>query len=312
MPLDPHAKRFLDMAAAAGVPEPSKLTPSEMRHAFLRLARALDPEKVPVGRIDNRELPGPGGALRIRIYTPAATGAGQLPGLIFFHGGGWVFGSLDTHDGLCRVLANEAGCRVISVAYRLGPEHKFPAAVEDSYAATRWVAENAQELGIDPNRIAVAGDSAGGSLAAVVCQLAKQEAGPDLALQVLICPAMDMSAETQSRRAFAEGYFLDKTTLQWSLDHYCRPGVDLKDPRISPLRAADLSGLPPAHIHTAEFDPFRDEGKAYADRLERAGVKVRYACHDGMIHHFYGMAAIIPYARTAMTSAGAAIKQALA
>ena len=300
------------MAAVAGVPEISKLTPLEMRQAHFQLMQMVGGRGVPIGRIEDSELPGPGGPLAIRIYTPVAPGAEQLPGLIYFHGGGWVFGDLDTHDGICRMLANDAGCRVIAVAYRLAPEHAFPAAVEDSCAATTWVTRHTSELGIDQRRIAIGGDSAGGNLAAVVCQRAKKMGGQDLALQVLLCPVMDMSAETQSRRAFAEGYFLDKATIDWTLKHYRPSPVDLKDPRISPLHGADLRGLPPTHIHTAEFDPLRDEGKAYADRLERAGVKVSYTCHDGMIHNFYAMAGVIPYGRTAMASVGAAIKMALA
>ena len=235
--------------------------------------------------------------MQIRIYTPVAAAAEPLAGLIYFHGGGWVFGNLDTHDGICRTLANEAACRVIAVDYRLAPEHAFPAAVDDSYAATTWIAQNASRLGIDPNRIAIGGDSAGGNLAAVVCQRAKS-AGPRLALQVLFCPVMDMSVDTPSRRALSAGYFLDQSMIDWSLKMYCPGGIDLGDPEISPLRAADFAGLPPAHIHTAEFDPLRDEGKAYADELARAGVAVRYMCHEGMIHHFYGMGGFIPYART--------------
>ncbi len=299
------------MAAAAGVTGVSKQTPAQMRQAFVSLAQMVDVKDVPVGRIENGQLPGPGGPLAIRSYAPVGTDARRCPGLIYFHGGAWVFGNLDTHEGLCRMLANDSGCRVVSVEYRLAPEHKFPAAVEDSYAATKWVAENASRLGIDPDRIAVGGDSAGGGLAAVVCQLAKQKGGPRLALQVLLCPVLDMCADTESRRAFAEGYFLDQATLDWALKHNGLPGLDLQHPHVSPLRATDFSGLPPAHIHTAEFDPVRDEGRAYADELERAGVEVRYTCHQGMIHHFYGMAGVIPYARTAVKATGAAIKQAL-
>jgi acetyl esterase/lipase len=312
VPLDPYAKRFLDMVAAGGARDVSRLSPAEMREGFRQLAQTVDARNAPIDRIENGELPGPAGPLPIRIYSPRASAAGRLPGLIYFHGGGGVFGGLDTHEGLCRMLANESGCRVISIGYRLAPEHRFPAAVEDSFAAARWVAAHAVELDIDPGRIAIGGDSAGGNLAAVVCQLATQAGGPKLALQVLLCPTTDMSVESESRRVFAEGYFLDKATIDWTLKHYCPPDVDLRDPRMSPLHAAVIHGLPAAHIHTAEFDPLRDEGKAYADRLERAGVTVHYTCHGGMIHHFYAMAGAIPYARTAMQAAGAAIKKALA
>jgi acetyl esterase len=311
MSLDPHVKRFLHMVAAGGISDVSELTPAEMRQAILRLAQAVDVKDIPIGKRENRELAGPGGPLPIRIYIPVSNNTDKSGGLVYFHGGTGVFCDIETHDGLCRMLANESSCRVVSVDYRLAPEHKFPAAVDDSYFATKWVSEHAREFGIDPDRIAVGGDSAGGTFATVVCQLAKQRGGPSLALQVLFCPVTDVSADTGSRKAYAEHYFFDKTTMDWALKHYCLPGINLEDPRISPLRAPDLAGLPPAHIHTAEFDPVRDEGKAYADRLESAGVNVRYTCHEGMIHHFYGMAGIIPYARLAIRSAGAAIKESL-
>jgi acetyl esterase/lipase len=207
------------------------------------------------------------------------------------------------------MLANESGCRVVSVDYRLAPENKFPAAVEDSYFAVKWVSEHAPELDIDSNCIAVAGDSSGGTLAAVVCQLAKRIGRPAIALQVLFCPVTDVRADTSSRRAYKEGYFFELPIFEWALGNYCPLGVDFEDPRISPLRASDFVELPPAHIHTAEFDLLRDEGEAYAKRLQGAGVTVRYICHEGMIHHFYGMAGIIPYARLAIREAGVAIKE---
>jgi acetyl esterase/lipase len=256
-------------------------------------------------------LTGPAGRIPIRVYTPLGAVDEELPGLIYFHGGGGVFGSIETHDGLCRMLANASECRVLSVEYRLAPEHAFPAAFDDSCAAVTEAFEHAAALGLRANRIAVGGDSAGAALAAAVCQRAKLKHGPSIALQLLLCPALDIGAESESRRAFAEGYFLDKATIDWTLKHYCPETLDPADPRLSPLRAADVSCQPPAYVHTAEFDPLLCEGRAYAGRLERAGVEVTYTCHAGMIHHFYGMADAIPYARVAIEAIGADIKKAL-
>jgi len=312
MPLDPRVQDLLAMVAAAGRPKVWESSPEEARQGMVALAQALDARDVPIGQVENGELPGPAGRLRFRLYVPVAVPPGPSPGLVYFHGGGFVIGGLDTHDGLCRLLCNASGCRVISVDYRLAPEHRFPAAVEDALTATRWVAAHASELGIDPGRIAVGGDSAGASLAAVVCQLARQQGGPRPALQLLFCPGTDRSADTASSRDFAEGYLLERKAMDWFADQYLDAGVDRRDPRISPLLAADVADLPPAHIHTAEFDPLRDEGKAYADRLAQAGVAVRYTCHPGMIHHFYGLIEAIPYARTAVEEAGAAVREALA
>lgn len=311
MPLDPSAKRLLGMIAAAGMADIRGMSPQQMRDGFRRLMQAVEIRDVPIASAENGTWRGPGGALPYRLYRPRPAFAGPRPGLIFFHGGGGVFGSIDTHDGLCRALAAESGCTVISVGYRQAPEHRFPAAVEDSYAATLWVVEHARELGLDPQRIAVGGDSAGGGLATIACQTAARSNGPRLALQLLLCPVLDLAAESASRREFAEGYFLNRTTIEWMLAHYCPERTDLADPRLSPLRAAELAGLPPAHIHTAEFDPLRDEGEAYAAKLRRAGGAARYICHAGMIHHFYGMAGAIPAARTALQAIGAMMGEAL-
>jgi acetyl esterase/lipase len=315
--LDPAAKRILDMLAvmrgAAGV---ESLSPQQLRESFRQLARSVDTKNVPVGKVEDGTWPGPAGALPYRRYDPAQSaalpGRSAMPALVYFHGGGGIFGDIDTHDGLCRSLAAESGCVVISIGYRQAPEHKFPAAVEDSYAAACWVSDNATALGIDAQRIAVGGDSAGGGLAAVVCQTAAAQSGPRLVLQVLLCPVLDMVGETASRAQFAQGYFLDRATIDWMLRQYCPPGIDPKDPRLSPLRAAQVSGLPPAHIHAAEYDPLRDEGEAYAQRLRHAGVETRYICHAGLIHHFYAMAGAIPAARAALRVVGAGIKEALA
>jgi acetyl esterase len=309
MPLDPHAKRILGMVAV-GKADVSRLSPDAMRQAIAKLAQAVDVKNVPIGASENFEIPGPAGSIPLRIYTPAAAVGATLPALIYFHGGTGVFCSIETHDGLCRILANESGCRVISVDYRLAPEHKFPAAIDDAYAATEWVFAQRTRLGIDPERIAVGGDSAGATLAAVVCQQARRKTGPAIALQVLLCPVTDLGLNSSSRRAFSEGYFFDMAILDWALEHYLTADADISDPRLSPLRAVDLRDLPPAHIHTAEFDPFRDDGKTYADALGRAHVPVTYTCHEGMIHHFYCMAGAIPYARVAIKGIGNSIRAA--
>ena len=310
MPLDRHVKRILHIVAV-GKAESSPPSPDDMRQAFSTLAQAVDARDVTIGACEDRHIPGPAGAIPLRVYSPVAPVAGPLPALIFFHGGAGVFCSIDTHDGLCRILANEGGCRVISVGYRLAPEHKFPAAIDDAWAATRWIFAHADGLGIDSGRIGVAGDSAGATLAAVVSQEARQPAGPGIALQVLICPVMDPGLDSSSRRSFAEGYFFDMAMLEWALGHYLPAGVTLSDSRVSPLRAMDLHNLPPAQIHTAEFDPFRDDGRAYADALERADVPVAYTCHPGMIHHFYCMAGAIPTARAAVGEIGQSVRAVL-
>jgi acetyl esterase/lipase len=312
MPLDPHAKKLLETLNAAGVADMSRMAPKEMRENFERLAFIVGENGVAVDAAEDRKLPGPGGPIPVRVYAPKGSGAATLPGLIYFHGGGGVFGSIASHDSFCRVLANASACRVVSVGYRLAPEHKFPAAVEDAYAATCRIAAQAEDFRIDPRRIALAGDSIGGGLAASVCRMARDNGGPDIALQVLLCPVMDLSKNSDTRIAFATGYFLNQATIDWTVEHYCASDADLTDPRISPLLAEDLSRLPPAQVHTAEFDPVRSEGAAYADRLQGAGVCVRHTCHPGMIHHFYAMGGVIPYARTAVAAAGAAIRSALA
>ncbi len=212
----------------------------------------------------------------MRNYTPVGAKDGALPTLVFYHGGGFVIGDLDTHDGLCRMLANDAGVRVIAVDYRRAPEAKFPAAVEDAFAALTWIAANAAKLGVDADRIAVGGDSAGGGLTAVVAQLAKAKGGPKLAFQLLFFPVTQVTEKTESMHANKEGYFLDLATLEWFYDHYgANSAIDKTDPRISPLLAKDFSSLPPAYITTAEYDPLHDEGVRYAEKLRAAGVPSR-------------------------------------
>jgi acetyl esterase/lipase len=310
MPLDRHAKRLLEMIAAGKGDAITALTPDSIRRSMTRLAEAVDVRHVPIGSVEDREVPSPYGPIRIRIYTPCEVDSERLPCIVYFHGGTGVFCGIGTHDGLCRLLASASKCKVISTEYRLAPENPFPAAIEDGAWVTRWVAEQAAELEVDPTRIVVAGDSAGGTIAAVICQLAAREGAPRIALQALLCPVTDLAEDTESRRLFSEGFFIERSTLEWAKSMYCA-GADLKDPRLSPLRAKSFVGLPPAHVHTAEFDPMRDEGEAYARALAAAGVPVRYTCHAGLIHHFYCMAGAIPTGRTVLASVGAAIRDAL-
>ncbi|HEX4388954.1 MAG TPA: alpha/beta hydrolase [Steroidobacteraceae bacterium] len=311
MPLDPRAKRFLDTLAAMNPPSALSLTAAARREALAQLLGFAGPAEV-VAAVHEQHIPGPAGPLALRSYTPAgASAAERLPGLIYLHGGGLVAGTLDTHDPIARSLANASGWRVLSLGYRLGPEHPCPAAIEDACAASVWIAANAAVLNLDAQRLGIAGDSAGATLAAVVAQWSAATARVRFALQFLLCPIMDFAAESESRRTLADGYLVDRATLQHDLKHYLGAGADAADPRVSPLRAADLHGLPPALVHTAEFDPLRDEGRAYASRLEAAGVRTLYRCHPGMIHLFYGMRGLIPYAGVAFRLMGDDIRELL-
>jgi acetyl esterase len=310
MALDAIVKGLLDQMAANPMPKLWEVPPAQGREMYRMMASMLEPPAVAIGKIDNITMPGPAGEIKLRVYAPVAGGGAVLPCLVYFHGGGWVIGDLDTHDALCRTLANETGARVIAVDYRLAPEHKFPAAADDSYAAVKWVEANAVTLGIDPNRIAVAGDSAGGNLAAVVCLMAKQKASPRVIFQLLIYPVTQARAKTESMAAFAEGFFLERKSMDWFCDQYLPPDADVNDWRVSPLAAADLSGLPRAYVVTAGFDPLRDEGKAYADKLNRAGVAAVYVDYPGMVHGFFNMSAVIPTAREAVADAAKALRQA--
>jgi acetyl esterase len=312
MPLDARVRRFLDKLAASGAASALALSVEERRQSLAQLLSFGGPPKA-VGGVQDRTFAGPASPVRIRIYTPARVGAQPpLPGLVYFHGGGLVAGSLDTHDGICRALTQASGCRLVSVDYRLAPEHPFPAAVEDGLAATAWVTAHAAEVGLDADRIGVAGDSAGATLAAVVCQSLAASGAVRLAYQFLLCPIMDYAAESDSRRSLEQGYLVDRATLEHDLRHYLPAQADRADPRVSPLRAAQLRGLPPSGVHTAEDDPLRDEGAAYAERLTEAGVPTTYRSHPGMIHLFYGLGGIIPYAETAFDLMGADIRSLLA
>ncbi|HUZ62594.1 MAG TPA: alpha/beta hydrolase [Acetobacteraceae bacterium] len=311
MPLDPHVGRFLRALSAAGPAAAASPSAIDQRRAAFRGLLAFAETGARVARSDDGVLPGSAGPLRFRLYTPLTGGGGRLPGLVFFHGGGFVAGDLDAYDPLCRALCSETGCRVIAVDYRLAPEHRFPAAVQDAYAATVWVARHAEALGLDPERIGIAGDSAGGTLAAAICQLVGTTREARLALQLLLCPILDWAEETPSRRAFATGCLADRDMMQRDMACYLSPGTPTWHRHVSPLRATGLQGQPPAYIHTAEFDPLRDEGEAYAERLRAAGVPVRHTRHDGMVHLFYGLGAVVPYARHALARIGGEIGAAL-
>src|ERR1700689_3398962 len=263
MPLDPRAKRFLDTLAAMNPANALSQTVEERRGAVAQLLSFSGAAET-VGAITTQAMPGPQGPLQLRLYTPAGLSAKDLlPGLIYFHGGGLVAGSLDTHDPICRSLANASLCRVVSVDYRLAPEHPFPAAVADGCAATTWAPAHAGELAIDPQRLGLSGDSAGATLAAVVCQQVSASRQVRLAFQFPLCPIMDFSSGGDSRRALGRGYLVDRDTCDHDLKPDLPPGIDGANPQVSRLRAAEIRDLPPTAIHTAEFDPLRDEGQAY-------------------------------------------------
>lgn len=308
MPLDADTKAFLDQAAASGAPPLEQLPVPEARN-FIRMLFG-DVAREQVKRVEDRTISANGANIPIRIYTP--DGKAPLPILVYLHGGGWVIGDVESYDPACRTLANGAGCVVVSVDYRLAPEHKFPTGPEDCYAALKWVAENAASLGGDPSRIAVGGDSAGGNLSAVVAQMARDRGGPSLKYQLLIYPVTDHRLDTQSYRANAEGYLLTKNGMDWFWNHYLREPNDGTKPYASPLRAANLANLPPALVITAEFDPLHDEGAAYAEKLKAAGVKVKYSDYKGTIHGFFTLGHVLSQGQTVMHEVCDELRKALA
>lgn len=309
MPVDPQVQAMLDQAAALDQPPLHLLSPQEARAAMI--ATFVDPTAVPetVARVEDRTIAGPAGEIPVRVYAPASDAA--LPILVYFHGSGFVVCNLDTHDGVCRSLANGAACIVVSVDYRLAPEHPFPAAVDDCYAATVWVAAHAAELGGDPNRVAVGGDSAGGNLATVVARLARDQHGPNLVYQLLIYPVAEQPGLTPSYEQNANGYDLTREGMIWFWNHYLPDRATWTDPRAAPLRATDLSKLPPALVLTAEYDVLRDEGELYAQRLQEAGVPVRLIRYEGMIHGFVNRAGTIDRARAALDETCAILRDTL-
>jgi acetyl esterase len=314
MTLDPAVQGMLALLESLNRPPMSEGTPEAARQAFRTLTVDLrQPDAVvQVGEVADLRVDGATGPLDARVYRPAEV-EGPVPTVVFLHGGGFVIGDLDTHDNQCRWICREVGAVVLSVAYRLAPEAPHPAAADDSLAATRWAAANLDDLGGDPARLVVAGDSAGGNLAAVVAQACRDGGGPDLAAQLLIYPAVDFDddeATHPSRVENAEGYFLTADDMRWFSDHYAGTTADRRDPRLSPLHG-DLSGLPPAVVVTAQYDPLRDEGEAYARALEAAGVPVELRRYDGLIHGFFDLAALSPACAEAVADTCALLRKVL-
>jgi acetyl esterase len=309
MALLPEIRALLDQQDASGRPPLHQQSVPEARAFHLADARALNGPSAPVASVQDRAIPGPAGDLPVRVYTPE--GEPPFPIVVWFHGGGWVVGSLDTYDPLCRALAAAVPAVVVSVDYRLAPEHRYPAAVEDAYAATLWASRNAAQLGGAQHRLAVAGDSAGGNLAAVVALGARDRGGPAIAFQLLVYPVLDAAADTASWREHAEGFHLTAAGMRWYWDHYLG-GADGAAPDASPLRAASLGGLPPALVICAEHDVLRDEGEAYAARLRQAGVAATVSRYPGVVHGFFRWRAVTGAAEAALQEAAAALRSGLA
>jgi acetyl esterase len=305
---DPEIQDVLDELEEFGVPDVDALSVAGARETTAEQLTVPPERMVPVASVRELSIPGPETPIRIRAYTP--DGTPPFPVLVYYHGGGWVVGSLDTHAAICRALADAASCVVVSVDYRLAPEHPFPAAVEDCLAATQWTAANAALLDGDPDRVAIGGDSAGGNLAAAVAQAARDRGGPHLVHQLLIYPVTNHAFDTDSYAENAEGYGLTRAEMEWFWDHYLDSELDGRNPYASPLRARTLDGLPPATVFSAGFDPLRDEGIAYAERLDRAGVDTRHYHYEGAIHGFFGMLVDpdLPQAREAVAEAATALR----
>lgn len=309
--LHPDAERLLELIRASGRPQFETLSPAGAREAYSASRAVLQPPPDEVAEVRDLSIPGPGGTLALRLYRGAGTsGASALPCLLYLHGGGWVIGDLDSHDGLCRRLANLAACRVIAVEYRLAPEHRFPAALDDAAAALAWAAGHADELGVDPARIAVGGDSAGGNLAAVLALMGRDGTAPASVFQLLLYPAMDLAMASDSYARITEGVLLTAATMRYFVEHYAPDAGQRLDWRASPLRAQSLAGTPPALVLTVGHDPLADEGRAYAERLEAEGVRVA-ALHLGdQIHGMLTMGRVIGAGDAVLQYAGAALRDA--
>jgi acetyl esterase len=307
MPLDPQAQMLLDYFEHLGLPDLSELDPETARKVAGERPLPRGPE---VGEVHDLAISGPAGEIPVRVYWPQ--GPGPFGCLVFFHGGGFVIGDLDSHDALCRRIARDSDCCVVAVNYRLAPEHRFPAAPDDCYAALCWVAGNASDLRIDPRRLAVGGDSAGGNLATVVAARARDRGGPFLLFQVMAYPVTDLrTMDTESHLLFASGHSLTRSEMEWFRDHYLADPAERAEPEVSPLASSRLQNLPSALVITAEYDPLRDEGEAYARALERAGVPTRLSRYQGMIHGFVSLYAVLDQGERAVSEICSALRETL-
>jgi acetyl esterase len=305
MPVDPQAQVVMDQMEALGLPPVHTISPALARVNARARLRSPGPT---VAKVEDYLVPGHAGDITARIYTPEGTG--PFPLLVWFHGGGWVFGDLESADPIARNLAVGAGCVVASVDYRLAPDTKFPGPIEDCYVATQWLTDNATNVNADPNMVAVGGDSAGGNLAAAVCLMARDRSGPSLVFQLLVYPVIDVDFTTSSYQENADGYLLTKDSMVWFWNHYLTGTIDATNPYAVPAKANDLNDLPSAMVITAEYDPLRDEGESYARRLKESQVPTDYVCYEGMVHGFFAMSALIDTSKRAVTDASSALQRA--
>jgi acetyl esterase len=310
--IHPQVRAFLDLIQQRGIPPTHTLSVADARTFYRERRSFSQPTPPDVSLVQDLQAKGPAGPIPLRMYRPiGADRSTVLPVLVYYHGGGWVIGDLDTHDTLCRELSNMAGCAVVAVDYRMGPENRFPAAVDDCIAATHWIHDQARELKIDPSRIAVGGDSAGGNLAAVVSIAARDSGDLPIVFQLLIYPATDQHRDMPSHTENGQGYVLTNDTMDYFAGHYMDDKAHYKDWRASPLLHTDLKNLPPALVLTAGFDPLRDEGAAYADKLTAAGNRATYVCFSRQIHGFILMGKILDEANTAVALCAAELRRAL-